>query len=192
MHIIEENKLNFGGPHIFSQKILFWWAVKVLIFFWWGANQNDSLQQKRKKREGVGGWWGVELGRQPLPNLGLTLLCITLVTINWWKKKIHFVKIKFHLNENIYLACTLNWIIQFNSNTWIGVSIKLKSKSITFSPRIELKFNWKKWDTNGWKRYWKCSHEYDEGKNKTLKKTQIQKNHFFKLFTWEWAKHILS
>ncbi len=50
-------------------------------------------------------------------NLGSTLLCITNDNkiINWWNKLIDFLKIKFHLNENIgqhgmHLELNLNLI----------------------------------------------------------------------------------
>ncbi len=91
------------------------------------------------------------------------------------------------MNENIEWPCMhleLNYSIQLNSdliklnsNTWIGVSIELNSNSTTFNPR----FNWKKWDTNWWKRYWKSSHEYDVGKNNKKLNTNPQKS-FFQAF----------
>jgi len=44
-----------------------------------------------------------------------SLHCYTLLAmINWWKKRITFVKIKLHLNENIewhFMQLEFNWII---------------------------------------------------------------------------------
>jgi hypothetical protein len=94
--------------------------------------------------------------------------------INWWKESIDFVKIKFHLNENIEWHCMhfdstwieihsiqfrSNWRIGFKfnsrielySNTLIGIWTKLNWIELNWIPvqlnsiqTIELRFNWKK------------------------------------------------
>jgi hypothetical protein len=50
--------------------------------------------------------------------LGFVLLHTTMMMINWWKKWIDFVKIKFYSNNNIEWRATwieLNWIeFKFN------------------------------------------------------------------------------
>jgi len=58
-------------------------------------------------------------------NLGFALLCTTSnhQLINWWKKKVDFVKIKFHLNENIEWHCMH---LELNQNLLILNPIEFK------------------------------------------------------------------
>jgi len=79
--------------------------------------------------------------------LGFALLCTSSddQLINWSQRSIDFVKIKFHLNENIEWYCMieieLNWIeIKYiNSNlNWF----ELNYNSTKFNSTVGLRFNW--------------------------------------------------
>ncbi len=77
--------------------------------------------------------------------------------INWWKKWIDFVKIKFHSNENIEWHC-----IQLEVNS-IYSSV-LNSIQFNFKILIQILLNSnlieEKWDTNWCRRFWKSTHDY--------------------------------
>ncbi len=63
------------------------------------------------------------------------------MTIKWWKNEIDFVKIKFHLNENIKWHC-MQLEFEFNSNTWNGIQILLSWDAIHFNSIQISKVNW--------------------------------------------------
>ncbi len=85
-----------------------------------------------------------------------SMLCTILVKINWRKKWINCVKIKF-----IWMILYATWI-ELNSNIMNGI----------------FKFHWiefkVKWDANWCKRYWKFAYDYSVRKKKNSKKTNLK------------------
>jgi hypothetical protein len=64
-----------------------------------------------------------------------------LVTMNWWKRWIDFVKIKFDLNDlilNEFTSSNLNWM----QLSWIWFEIKIPKLNLNTFDKIHIELNW--------------------------------------------------
>ncbi len=131
-------------------------------------------------------------------NLGFALPCISSddQLINWSQRVIDFVKIKFHLNEDIewhyMIEIQLNWIeikyINWNLN-WF----ELNYNSTKLNSNIGLRFNWIQIHIQLKKCGMKVGGERIESFLMNMVLGKINRKHTFScLFTWEWGKQILG
>jgi hypothetical protein len=104
-------------------------------------------------------------------------------------KKNNFMKIKFHLNENIEKHC-MQLELNVNSKKFNQFKFNWILIWLNSIEPGEVRFNCKKLDAYWWKRYWKFVHEYDVEKKRKFKKTYL-KSTLSCLFMWGWVKQIL-